>query len=162
MARKTQWTQPRLHTRGKATARGACLLHFLPLIELCLRYEEVLQDTPADDGFFNDPRHVGKLDAAIPDRLRINDDGGTQFALVETAGLVGPHARTELALLQFGLERAAQRFGTVGIAAAAGAARLAPVAADENMVREGGQRITLLAGRRCGASGIDAENRGDN
>src|SRR5262245_5576726 len=102
----------------KRTARGACLLHFLPLIEFCVRYQEVLQDTPADHSFFNDPRHVGKLDAAIPDRLRINDDGGTQFALVETAGLVGPYVRTELALLQFGLERAAQRLRTVGIAAA--------------------------------------------
>jgi hypothetical protein len=68
--------------------------------------------------------------------LRIDDDGGTELALIEAAGFVGPHQGTEAALLRLGLEQLAQLLRAIGIATAARVAWLAAIAADEDVMRE--------------------------
>src|SRR5262249_47248802 len=106
-----------------------------------VRNPQVFENAAADNGLVDDPRHVRELYAPVPDRLRVNDDRRPQLALVEAAGLIGPHQRAELALFEFGLEGVPQRLAAVRVAAAPAAPRIALVAADENMVSEGSHQV---------------------
>ena len=65
------------------TAHEVCLL--LTAVELFVGDAEVFEDAAVNDRFFDDARHVGELDAAVPDGLRVNYDGRTELALVEAA-----------------------------------------------------------------------------
>jgi hypothetical protein len=48
--------------------------------------------------------HVRRLDEAVPDALRIDDDRGTVFALIKAAGLVDPDVGVQPRLLTTCLE----------------------------------------------------------
>lgn len=112
-------------------------------VQCRVREQQILQHAAADDRLLDDPRHVFELDAAVPDLLGIDDHGGSQFTLIETARLIGADQRSEVALLQFGLKAVAQRFAAIGIAAAAAMAGLAAIATDEDMAREFGHLFIL-------------------
>ena len=72
-----------------------------PTVQPLVGNPQVLEHAAVDDRLFDDPRHVGQLHAAVPDRLRIDDDGRAELALVQAAGGVGPDQRFEAAPLQF-------------------------------------------------------------
>src|SRR5262249_6272071 len=108
------------------------------IVELLVGDQQVLENLAADDCFVDDPWHIRELHAAVPDRLRVDDNSWAQFALVEATGLIGPDRSAEPALLNFALEGAAQRFPAVGVAAPPWISRFAAVTADDNMVGERG------------------------
>ena len=102
------------------------------------------EDTAAEDRFFDDSRHVFDLHAAVPDGLRIDDNGWPQFALVQATGGVGADERFEIAPLELLLEGALELFIAVRIAAAPAAAFVALVDADEDVVGEGGHAAIVI------------------
>src|SRR5205814_5027278 len=112
-------------------------------VELVVGDPQIFEHAAVDDCFFDDPRDVGELDAAVPDGLRINHDGRTELALIEAAGRIGSHQRLEAAALDFFLEGLAQRLAAVSVTTAAAVARLAAVGANENVVRELGHPSIL-------------------
>jgi hypothetical protein len=65
---------------------------------------QALDRLAADDVRFNDLVHVSFGDVSIPHRFRIDHEIWTVLALIETAGLIGPHFAFESALREFQLE----------------------------------------------------------
>jgi len=102
-------------------------------IEYFVRNQEIFQDAPAYDGFFDDSRDVIRLHAAIPNLLRIDHNRWAAFTLIETTRFVCTHLWGELLSFDFDLKQVAELLRSVGITAAAAMARLALVATDENV-----------------------------
>lgn len=111
-------------------------LHHTFAVELIVRDQQIGQNFAAEDGLVDDARDIFQLDSAVPDGLRINDDGRTEFALVQTACIVCSHGCVQAPPLNFRLEKIPQRIRTVGVATASRTVRRALVAAYKNMVRE--------------------------
>lgn len=87
--------------------------------------------------FFDDSGHVGRLNMTVPNPLGINDHGRPQLALIEAPGLVGSDADAQSPRSELGFEAIPQGLLAIGIATAAAMARLAAIAADKDMMREG-------------------------
>ena len=97
---------------------------------------------------------------AIPDRVGINDDGGTMLALVEASRHVGAHAFLQSAQGQFLLELKLQLSLRLGIAAAARMARITLVAADEQMPFRIWAWRQCTAGDRGQVTGLRSQDSG--
>lgn len=106
------------------------------VVEAVIGDQEVGQDLAAENGALDDALDVGDLHTAVPDTLRIDDEGGAVLALVEASGVIGACPAREARALELGLERLAELLGTLGIAAAAFMAGLARVTTDEHVVSE--------------------------
>ena len=65
---------------------------------------QALDGFAADDVGFDDFIDVGVFNVSVPDRIRIDHEIWAVLALVEAAGLVGPHFAFEAAFRQFLLE----------------------------------------------------------
>src|SRR5579883_2679998 len=75
-------------------------------------------------------------DTAVPDLVRIDDNGGAVLALIEAPGHVGTHALLETTQGELLFEKELKLGLAGGIAATAGMARLAPIAADKQVLFE--------------------------
>lgn len=64
-------------------------------VEAFVGEAEALDWSAADEVLIDDFGGVFGADVAVPDGLRVNDDGGAVFALVEATGLVDADARGE-------------------------------------------------------------------
>jgi hypothetical protein len=105
---------------------------------------QVFQNATAEDRFVNDPWHVRHSDSAVPHVLWVDHDGRTQFALIETSGMVCSHKRVQIAFGELDLEGVPQGLPAIWIAAASAVARLTPIAANKNMVRESRHESSAL------------------
>jgi hypothetical protein len=77
---------------------------------------------------------VPRMDVAVPDGLRIDDDDWTVLALVEAAGFVGANLKFEASILDRVLEGGFELFGPLGEAAGSRGSFVAFVRADEDVV----------------------------
>ena len=93
------------------------------VIEASVIDEEVVEDFAAEEGFLDDAGDIFESDAAVPDALGVDDDGGAMLALVEAAGLVGPSEVAEAGFLEFLFEGITQALGALGVAASRGGGR---------------------------------------
>jgi len=75
--------------------------------------KQVIEDSPANDGFFNNPGHIANRNVAIPDALRIDHHHRAAFALVEAASFVRADQRRQSAAFNFSLQTVAQFASTV-------------------------------------------------
>ena len=101
---------------------------------------ESLHRLAAEDVGFDNLIDVGLSDVTVPNCVWVNHDGGTVFALIETAGLIGAHFSFEAALGEFLLEEFLQLRFRERIAASTGMACRALVASDEDMFLELGHQ----------------------
>jgi hypothetical protein len=104
---------------------------------------KALDGTPIDEVFFDDFGGVFGLHKAVPDRLRVDHDGGPMLALVEAERLVNAHAGESGSLgelLQLRKDFALAVGGTRG----AGSALGANVMTDKDMMLVKRQSIILL------------------
>ena len=85
------------------------------------------------DMFLDDLGHILWLHKPIPDRLRIDHYRRPVLALVQAAGLVGPHGRLQPGGADRLFEQLVQLALAVRCAASSGAARLPLIRADEQM-----------------------------
>ena len=84
----------------------------------------------------DDPRDVLDRHAAVPDPLRVDDDGRPVLALVEASRVVGTGQGAESGFFQLFLERVAQRLVPLGVATASLVPGRAGIAADEDVMGE--------------------------
>jgi hypothetical protein len=94
--------------------------------------QEARHRLTADDMRFNDFIHIFGMNASIPDGFRIDNDRGTEFALIEASRLIGTNV-FDAARGQFSFEQALQLALTRGVAASARVARLTLIHTNENM-----------------------------
>jgi len=113
-------------------------------VEAVVGDDKTLDGPAGDEVLADDFRHVFDSDATVPDSVRVDDNGRTVFALVETSGFVGADGAGETGssdrVLQGGVEFAF----AVGGAGGAGAAGFADIRADEDMAFEFRQSGELL------------------
>jgi hypothetical protein len=119
---------------------------------------EPLDWTAVDEVFLDDLLGILRLYVAIPDGLRVDDDGWAMLALVEAAGLVDANRATEAGglgkLLQLGVQFALSVGGARG---ARGAFRTG-VVAYEDVVLENWQTIPPASRLQASGEGNGAEN----
>src|SRR5438552_18809209 len=102
--------------------------------------------------------HVLLGDAAVPDALRVDDDGTPQRAVVQAARLVGADFAVQPARPQRVLELFQQRGTALRTAVPLGIPRLALVEADEDVLLEGRRHQdspVASAARKAAASWMD-------
>lgn len=97
---------------------------------------QALDGTTVEDVFIDDLIDVFKLDEAVPDRLGIDGNDGTVFALVEASGLVGTDMMLEARLFEGVLEGVFELFAALGPAAWAWSGLVTLVGTDEDVVIE--------------------------
>src|SRR5436309_588888 len=71
----------------------SCLSPYLPRLLAWFalgRHEEPHDDLPSDDVLLHDFCHVRLGAGPVPDALRVHDDAGSVFAVIQAAGLVRP------------------------------------------------------------------------
>lgn len=105
-------------------------------IQALVGQQQALNGLSVHDVGLDDFVDIVRGNAAVPNLIGINDDGRTVLALVEASGHVGAHAFLEAAEGKFLLEEELELSLAGGIAAAAGMASLALIAADEEMLFE--------------------------
>jgi len=105
--------------------------------------QEALYRFAIDDVGLNDFVDVRGGHVAIPDRFGVHDNGGAVLTLVEASRHIGAHALFQSAQGQLLLELKLQLGLCLGIAAPARMARIALVAADEQMLLELGHEFNL-------------------
>jgi hypothetical protein len=105
---------------------------------------EALDGAAGDEMLFDDGGGIFGLDVAIPDRLGVDDDGGTVLALIEAEGFVDAHASGETGVLGELREASVQVALTVGGAGWARGIGGADVMTDEDVAFERGQTKILL------------------
>jgi hypothetical protein len=104
---------------------------------------ETLDGAAGDEVFGDDLIGVFRFDAAVPDGIGVDDDGGAVLALVEAAGLVDADAAGEAGfadeLRKAGVERA------LAVGGAGGTGRIggADVVADEDVAFEKGHELRI-------------------
>ena len=115
---------------------------------------QALNRAAVDEMFLDDLVDVLQLNEAVPDRFRIDNNGGAVLALVQTPGLIGTNLVLQPGLLQSILEGGFELLSAPGATAWAGGALVAFISADKNMVLELGQvSLPFNAGvRRTGVS----------
>ena len=64
-------------------------------IDACIGEPKPLDRPAADQVFRDNLFRVGRLHAAVPDSLRVHDDGRSMLALVQASGLVDAHRRAQ-------------------------------------------------------------------
>ena len=111
-------------------------------------HEETSHDFALHYVAFHDFRHIGVRFDAVPDSFGINDDAGSEGAMVETSGFIRANHILEVEPLRFLLEPGMQRLGSEFRAAAARIVGASLVGTNENMSRECGQR-TFPAAQAC-------------
>ncbi len=102
-------------------------------VQTGVRQTEALDRFAAEDVRFNDLFDVAFGDGSVPHCVRVDDDVGAMFALVEAAGLIRAHSPLQPALGQSLFEELLQPGLRLRIAAPARMARRTLVSADENM-----------------------------
>lgn len=107
------------------------------IVQTAFGNQEVVDDLPSQDGLGDDPGNILKSDSAVPDPLRVDHHRRTVLALVEAARVIGPGQGTEPGLPEFELEGFLERLEARWIAASPLMTRVANIAADENVMREG-------------------------
>ena len=100
---------------------------------------EALDGAAVHQVLFHDLSCVFRLDAAIPDRLRVDDDGGAVLALVEAERLVDAHAGEAGSLGEL-LELGEYFALSIGGAGGAGSSLGANVMTDKDVMLVWGQR----------------------
>ena len=99
-------------------------------------HEQAFHQFSLDHVSFHNFRDVGFIADPIPDALRINDDAGTIFAMIQAPGLVGTDDAFEAKALNFLLEECVKLRGTV-IGTAPSRVTLGPlINANEDMMLE--------------------------
>jgi hypothetical protein len=101
-----------------------------------------------DEMLLNDLFRIAEMDAAVPDRVRIDDDNGTVFALVKTAGFVRAYLVLEACLLDGVLEGRLQFLAALRQAAGARGGGIALVGADKDVVFKQGHPVLDSVDRR--------------
>jgi hypothetical protein len=97
-------SRPGSYSRDDCTAVGATRG-----VDATLRQAETL-DRPASHKVFADNFfHIRGLDRAVPDCIRVDDDGWAMLALVKAASLISPNRSGEAGGLQLVFEYGMQR-----------------------------------------------------
>lgn len=97
---------------------------------------QILDNAAADNRFLDNSTNIRLGDVAVPDLLRIDDDGRSELALIEAAGLVGANAAGQAAAFEFRFEDLAELLTSLVGTAAARMSRLASITTDEEMALE--------------------------
>ena len=105
-------------------------------VEAVVGDDEALDGTPGDEVFTDDLGHVVDGNVAVPDGLRVNDDGGAVLALVEASGFVGADGTGEAGAFDGVLEGGVKLAFAIGGAGGSGAAGFTKVGADEDVAFE--------------------------
>ena len=114
---------------------------------------QALHRATVDEMLADNLINVFQVDEAVPDRFRIDDDGGAVLALVEAASLVGANQVLQSSLFQSVFEGGFELLAARGAATGAGGGRVALVGADEQVVLKFGQGWLLSGPDRCAACG---------
>lgn len=101
-----------------------------------VRHEQSGDNLALDDMPFHDLGHIGFRAHPVPDPIRVDDDAGPHFAMVEASGLVGADGPFEIQPFGFTLEMGVELFGAQVRAAAARIILGALVGADKDMTLE--------------------------
>jgi hypothetical protein len=113
-------------------------------IEAGLCQAQAFDRLSADDVRVHNLVDVGFRDVSVPDGFRIYHDGGTVFALVETASLIGAHSSLQAQRSQFFLKCFLQPGLSGWIAGASGIAHGALVSTDEDVLVKFRHRINII------------------
>jgi hypothetical protein len=89
--------------------------------------------------------HIGRRNASVPNRVRVNNHSRAMFTLIKTSGLIGPHPRLKPARRQPRLEQTMQRRLVPGIAAPSRVIRRTLVSADKDVFLEFGHSVESVA-----------------
>ena len=100
---------------------------------------KALDRSASDEVFVDDFGGVFRADMAVPDSLRVDDDGVAVLALIEAAGLVDADAGAEAGGLHELLDGGVKFAFTVGIAGGAWCVGGTGVGADKNVAFKSGQ-----------------------
>ena len=73
-------------------------------VDAGVRQSESLDGLPTDDVRFNNFLHISQRHAAVPNRIRIDDQIRSVLALIKTARLIGSHFRVQPPFRQLLLE----------------------------------------------------------
>jgi hypothetical protein len=65
---------------------------------------QIGQQPIGNNGFLDDPRYIVELHVSVPDSLRIDHDGWSEFALVEATGAVDAYQGSKSPPLDLGFE----------------------------------------------------------
>ena len=107
-------------------------------VDTDIREPQALDWMVFDDVRLNDFFDIPQRDVAVPNRLRVHNHGWTVFTLVQAAGFVGPHSRSDGGLGQGTLKGALQFSLSRGIATPARMAFVPPIATYEYVFRKFG------------------------
>jgi hypothetical protein len=121
---------------------------------------EALDGTAGDEVLVDDFGGVFQADVAVPDGLRIDDNGMAMLALIEAAGLVDADAGAEAGSLNELLDGSVEFALAVGVARGARGVGGAGVGADKDVAFKRGQMMLLRSGdrSRVTAGVVDAES----
>jgi hypothetical protein len=104
------------------------------VVQTVIRDQQIVEDFSSLDRPGDDARHIFERDSAVPDPLRIDDDGRAMLALVKTAGVIGAGERAQPRFLQLNLEGVLERLMAIRITATPFMARLSHISAYKNVV----------------------------
>ena len=118
------------------------------IVDAVLGNQKSLHDLAAPEVSLNDFVHIRQLDTSVPDGVRIDDDAGAVFALVQAATAIGPHRSTKASSSQSFLEGGAKKLRALGVAATPRMAVGTLVSADEKMMSVLGHTNARCNGRQ--------------
>jgi hypothetical protein len=104
---------------------------------------KALDGPAAEDVALHDFVHIGLRHTAVPHGIRVDDNGRTVLALVQTTRFVGADTLAQSALGQRLLEGFLQVIVRIRIAAAPRMARLPLIAADEDVTGKWGHAMKI-------------------
>ena len=108
-----------------------------PVLAVCVQagigQHQALHWPSSDDVGLDDFVHISECDPSVPNRVGVDHNIRTVFALIETTRLVGPYFSFQSSGCQFFFERLLQLGATSRIATGTGRSRRALIAANENM-----------------------------
>jgi hypothetical protein len=112
-------------------------------VEAFVGEAEALDRAACDEVLVDDFGSVFRADVAVPDALRVDDDGGAVFALIEATGLVYADAGPEIGSLHKLLDGCVEFSLAVGVAGGARRVLGTGVGADKDVAFEWGQEGLL-------------------
>jgi hypothetical protein len=107
---------------------------------------QALDGTAAEEVLGDDGFGVFRMDVAVPDGVRVDDDHGAVLALIETTGFVDAHAAGKAGFPAQLLQARMQFAFSVAGAGRTWRVRRADVVADEDVAFKAGQSGILLGG----------------
>jgi len=112
-------------------------------VEAFVGEAEAFHRAAADEVLVDDFGCVFRADMAVPDSLRVDDDGGAVFALIEAAGFVDADAGAEACGFDELLNGDVEFALAIGVAGGTWGVLGASVGADKDVALKWGQAVLL-------------------